>query len=322
MEPMGRVQSEYQIDKLTKQMDQLLKIMEAQQELVKKNAYTIKKQGLEIEQNRKDMENYVRNVRYELSDSGALTEKCFLPRIVDMDLTMRQLIFNHKSFVRFSQTELNILLGNEEEPENEIEDPLLPEEERLHQFRIKERLQKILLEENDKLCVALPSFFGNLEQFTDAVKKSYRAYLTPERRKGFEEILPHHKTYHDALIMHPNNYSEEMTGIRTLNRYARVRELWDGRNVASISVSEDYINEKNPYFENARSMKQIRLPKTNCTLEFDSILEECLKESEDTLFLLAAGPIGVILGAELCKKGFQAIDIGSIGLRCLKEIGG
>ena len=43
-----------------------------------------------------------------------------------------------------------------------------------------------------------------------------------------------------------------------------------------------------------------------------TILDECLKESPDKLFLLSAGPTATILAYDLAQRGYQALDIGHL----------
>ena len=45
---------------------------------------------------------------------------------------------------------------------------------------------------------------------------------------------------------------------------------------------------------------------------YDKIMEEAFKVEKDVLFLLALGPTATVMAYDLCKAGYQAIDIGHI----------
>ena len=47
---------------------------------------------------------------------------------------------------------------------------------------------------------------------------------------------------------------------------------------------------------------------------YDKILECCKDQAKDKLFLLALGPTATVLAYDLCKIGYQAVDIGHIDL--------
>ena len=67
-------------------------------------------------------------------------------------------------------------------------------------------------------------------------------------------------------------------------------------------------------FSGAESIQRIIGPAENAFHAYDKILECCKDQAKDKLFLLALGPTATVLAYDLCKMGYQAVDIGHIDL--------
>lgn len=67
-------------------------------------------------------------------------------------------------------------------------------------------------------------------------------------------------------------------------------------------------------FSGAESIQRIIGPAENAFHAYDKILECCKDQTKDKLFLLALGPTATVLACDLCKMGYQAVDIGHIDL--------
>ena len=65
-------------------------------------------------------------------------------------------------------------------------------------------------------------------------------------------------------------------------------------------------------FNNAKSIKRIICPPKNAFLVYDKIINEVIKFKiyKNILILISLGPTAVVLSYDLCKLGFQVIDIG------------
>lgn len=67
-------------------------------------------------------------------------------------------------------------------------------------------------------------------------------------------------------------------------------------------------------FSGAESIQRIIGPAENAFHAYDKILECCKDQAKDKLFLLALYPTATVLAYDLCKMGYQAVDIGHIDL--------
>ena len=70
----------------------------------------------------------------------------------------------------------------------------------------------------------------------------------------------------------------------------------------------------NDLFGNAGSIQRILAPAENAFSKYPQILDACMEQPEDSLFLLALGPTATVLASDLCKAGRQAVDIGHVDL--------
>jgi len=69
------------------------------------------------------------------------------------------------------------------------------------------------------------------------------------------------------------------------------------------------------YFKLAKKVEFLQCPKSNSYEKYNSILENCIFHAskhnpKDVLFHLSFGPAASVMSLELCKQGFQALDMG------------
>lgn len=299
---------EQDLDMIEAKIDRLMAIVEAQQEMIQKNARTIQMQEQKLEKTKKELGDFIENVRYEVTDNKGFEQRYWYPKIMDHQLTMQQIVTQHKSYARFTETEFDMLIKYRAQSRR-----LQYFEESQDNIKLRERLLQGLKEENDKLLVALPDFFGSLDQYEVRPKKAFRAYLTEERRISLMELLPQHKNYHDAIMMHPNDYNPVKSGIATLDRYRMLTAIWAGKKVVVVAPQKSYITKQNRLFESVASMEEIEVPMMNALQSYDRIFSQCKTYSKDVVFLVAAGPMGVALVIDLSRLGYQAIDVGTLG---------
>lgn len=318
---MDEKELEIQIAKANKKVEQLLSIMEAQQEMIARNDAAIKKQEQQIARYKRELNNFSRNIRYELHDDKKFVERYQYPKIMEQSLTMKQLVEGRRSYVRFTEAILDMLMQFMDQEILEPED----EEER-QAINLRNRLYAILREDNEKCDVAIPDFFGSLDQFQDSARKRFRDYLIEERRLDLMRLLPRHKNFHDALLVHPDDFDSVRSGMKTRERFDMLATIWNGKTVIAVSVPGKGLTKDNPYFESASDFITVDVPLTNAMSSYDRIFEECIKyQSYQSVYLIAAGPVGVVLASDICKAGSQAIDVGSLGNRYLefhKKTGG
>ncbi len=96
--------------------------------------------------------------------------------------------------------------------------------------------------------------------------------------------------------------------------FAMIRKIWEGREILLIEGEKSRLGAGNDLFSNAKSVTRILGPYHNSFKQYDNLLSEAKKYSNDYLILVAMGPTAKPLAFNLAKIGFQAIDIGNLDI--------
>lgn len=142
--------------------------------------------------------------------------------------------------------------------------------------------------------------------------------LNPEKRafwSGFNKpqyirmMLPD-KVYGSAFISRPDS----IPAINTKEYFESVKALWQDRRVILINGDNRPFEKDPSIVSNAKSFVKWLYPSQNAWDEYRSLLGRCSREPKDILFLLALGPTATVLAHDLCGLGYQALDIGHLGM--------
>ena len=96
--------------------------------------------------------------------------------------------------------------------------------------------------------------------------------------------------------------------------FENLKKIWNNKKCVFVEGKQTRLGVGNDLFQNTKSIKRILAPAENAFEAYDKILEECLKQGKENLFLLALGPTATVLAYDLCRQGFQAIDVGHVDL--------
>jgi glycosyltransferase family protein len=97
-------------------------------------------------------------------------------------------------------------------------------------------------------------------------------------------------------------------------RFKELRRIWAKRSCVFVEGEHTGMGVGNDLFKNAARIRRIIAPAENAFHSYDAILKECRGQPADTLFLLALGPTATVLAYDLCRLGFQAVDVGHVDL--------
>lgn len=92
------------------------------------------------------------------------------------------------------------------------------------------------------------------------------------------------------------------------------KQLWADRDLLIVEGEKSRLGVGNDLFDNARSIKRILAPNKEAYSYYDRLITEIKKYDSSHMVLLALGPTATVMAADLCKLGFQAIDIGHIDI--------
>lgn len=250
----------------------------------------------------KEMQDYKNNVPFELlTDQSA--SGYYYPKVEDVDTTLRLIKDEGKSIARFGDGEFSAIAGRVRHKfQSEIDEKLAA------------RLREVLESDEPNLLIGIANNYGCLDAYTDQAKREIRRYMQRVVRAEHLSLLSPEKVYYDAYVTRPYiMYVDNMTDAPA-SRFEKIRDIWSGRECLVVEGAQTKVGEGNDLLDNAKSVEKIIGPAENAFNEYDRILSECLKQPKDRLFLLALGPTATVLAYDLCRAGYQAIDIGHLDL--------
>ncbi|EOS23266.1 glycosyltransferase [Lachnospiraceae bacterium 3-1] len=262
------------------------------------------KQILEwAEQNQKDNMHYQENAVYELRDSIEHPKEEFFPKILGGELAIEEIVTHGKSLARFGDGEFAAIAGRIR-----------------HRFHTKvegelqQRLREVLQSEQKNLLIGIADNYGSLEKYTQQARREIRCYLNPQVRKEHLLLLSPQKTYYDAYVTRPYvMYQDNQTDAPKM-RFKNLKRIWEGRKCIFVEGCYTGLGVGNDLFDNAGSIRRILGPAEDAFFRYQEILDCCMEQEKDVLFLLALGAAATVLASDLCQAGYQAVDIGHVDL--------
>jgi len=255
------------------------------------------------EQNHQEHLNFQENAAYELYDRMKEPFEGFFPKISSGELAVEEIVNHGKSMARFGDGEFAAIAGRiRHRFQTQVEEEL--------SRKLKETLQS----EDENLLVGIADNYGSLEKYTEQAKREIRCYLNPQVRKEHLELLKSEKEYYDAYVTRPYvMYADNQTNAPR-RRFDNLKRIWEGRDCIFVEGCYTGLGVGNDLFDNAGSIQRIIGPAENAFSRYQEILDCCLKQPKDKLFLLALGAAATVLAADLSQAGYQAVDIGHIDL--------
>ncbi|MGN1478140.1 MAG: SP_1767 family glycosyltransferase [Acutalibacteraceae bacterium] len=177
---------------------------------------------------------------------------------------------------------------------------------------IQNKLCQVIGSDNDNLLVCLPAVFDKeqcsiLDSGTASYWKNHLAYY---RKKWYKNLIPG-KKYGNAFIS--RNYmslKDKETGVAEY--FELVKKIWDNQDIIVVEGEKSRLGMGNDLFKNAKSVRRILAPSTQCFNKYDELLAEIKKHGTEPLYILALGPTASALPYDLCDEGYRAIDMGNI----------
>lgn len=256
-----------------------------------------------IETNRKFCNRAIDNVRYEWQDIKPGGDDYFKINFFDFQTTIREIVENKKSLVRFGDGEFALMAGR------------MRQKFQRYDERLAERLKEIIGVTDEGLLVAIADNYGSLEKYTEDARQGIRNYMSKNVRAEHKKYLDVERTYHNAYITRPyamfdDNYTEAPK-----IRFEHLKRIWNMRRVIFIEGTLTRLGVGNDLFDNAADIRRIEAPATSSFDRYADILQAAIRHAdEDVLFLVALGPTAEPLVYDLYLAGYQAVDIGHVDL--------
>lgn len=235
-----------------------------------------------------DYKERLNNLLYELADPRTL-KSIQIPKVLNAQDALYTLTSCDKSMARLGDGEFKLIMG--ENISFQKYDPVL-----------SERLKNILRNQNDNILVGITDAFGYCPQ-------DYMRKVMVACRKTLYKYLDFSKTYIDTNVTRQLIFVSEQQG---KDYYNRMKSLWHNKNIVLVEGQGSRLGVGNDLLNNATSVKRILCPIKDAFSKYNEILSECLKQSKDTLFVMALGPTATLLAEDLSNQGYRALDIGHL----------
>lgn len=173
------------------------------------------------------------------------------------------------------------------------------------------RLRNILANNEDGLLVCVPGVFGDLDIYMEHDRKHWTKHLAYYRRVWYK-YMDRDKQYGEAFISRfYMPYKDKSVAFQAVGLW---KQVWADRDLLIVEGEKSRLGVGNDLFDNARSIKRILAPNKEAYSYYDRLITEIKKYDSSHMVLLALGPTATVMAADLCKLGFQAIDIGHIDI--------
>ncbi len=245
-----------------------------------------------------DTKNKIKDFLYYIKDQVyVIFHK--VPNVMTCEETIEYILKSNCCVTRFGDGEIKLLKG---------QNIYFQKSDK----RIQMAYSKILSEKTKNLLVCIPAIFDSkqLSPYSSDYKKYWKKHLSYFRKYWYRD-LNFDRVYGDAFISrHYMNLKDKQTGIAEY--FDLVKKLWEDKDIIIVEGEKSRLGMGNDLFDNARSVRRILGPSSQCFSKYDELLEETKKYGKDALYILALGPSATIMAYDLCVEGYTAIDMGNI----------
>lgn len=256
-----------------------------------------------IQMQEDDIMRLQRNVRYEVLDPRNKDDISQIPDIESIDKTLELIIQERKSLSRFGDGEFATIRGKVRHKfQSEVD------------LELGNRLKDVLQAKEENLLVALADNYGSLCKYKEKMQREIRAHLSEDEREFEMTLLNKKYKYHNAYISRPYAMYNDQNSDAPAKRFKELQRIWEKRDCVFVEGKLTRLGVGNDLFSNASSIVRILGPEENAFRKYEELLLACKKMPKDKLFLLALGPTASVLAYDLCREGYQAVDIGHLDL--------
>ena len=276
----------------------ILEKIEKEFERFKKRLLYSSKTHKQLEETRYKLDN----IPYELYDKflkGAFNLQ--LPKIRTIEETLDKIINDKCSIARFGDGEFACMNCSR----IAFHDP---------SEALAKRLKEVICSNLPDLLIGLPDCFGSLDCYVPYTRKFWRKYMSKKRQMTYS-YLDMNRTYYNAFFnRYYLNFNKTDEYYQKCNTYfKKLKDIWKDRDVILLESHEARLGVTNDILVGAKSISRILFcPLKNAFNKYDQILSAFDEIDQDALILAALGPTATVLAYDLCRKGYQAIDLGHI----------
>jgi glycosyltransferase family protein len=242
------------------------------------------------------------NLPYEIYDNIICNSfSVQIPKIKSIDETLDKIIRDKCSISRFGDGEfacMNLSRISFHDPSEDLAD----------------RLKEVISSDLPNLLIGLPDCFGSLDCYVPYTRKFWRKYMSKKRQMTYSYLNMNRVYYNAFFNRYYLNFNKTDEYYQRCGTYTkRLKEIWKNRDVIILESQEARLGVANDLLDGAKSISRIIFcPVKNAFNKYDHILSAFDEVNSDALILAALGPTATVLAYDLCKRGYQAVDIGHI----------
>lgn len=220
-------------------------------------------------------------------------------KVLDKEKTLKILLDQHASIIRFGDSELDLIRGESIPYQNYV-----PE--------LAGQLKELLLRgSNRRMLVGMSDVFERLDRYTPDCQAFYRDVYFPKNQALLKEIEEQYNLYASTFFSRP--YIDWVDKGKSKEYFASLRSLWQDRDLLIVEGKYSRSGEGNDLFANSKSIKRIICPPNNAWERKNVIEDEIIKHAGNRLVLLMLGPTAKVIVADLLSQiPNQLIDMGHI----------
>lgn len=220
------------------------------------------------------------------------------PNILTVEDTIDSILTTNKSICRFGDGEFMLMNGRNIKFQN-------------YNKKLSEELRKIITKDESNLIIALPDTFLFNEKYTDKTNEYWKREIA-KYRIGLYGFLNMKKKYGNAFISRP--YMNWRDKKEAYKRFEKLFSIWQNRALLIVEGEKTRMGVGNDLFKSSKSIRRILIPAENAYEKYEDILDEILRNVDDELVLISAGPTAKLLVYDLYKHKVQAIDTGHVDI--------
>lgn len=199
--------------------------------------------------------------------------------------TLNELKSTGKSFTRFGDGELRLMLNQDFSLRFQKNSP-----------KLQIRLQEILANQDDRVLVGFPAIF----------RDAHWAGVWAELWEPVHAYLSQDTTYGNAHVSRPSAF--DVYGQELVIGW---RSLWENERLCVIAGEGSRFELIPELFDSAKSIDRIDSTATGAFQDLERVKDLARKSNFD-VFVIALGPAGTVLAAELAAEGRRALDVGHL----------
>ena len=221
-------------------------------------------------------------------------------KIYDDDTTLDEIIHKNKSISRFGDGEFYFMSGNNI----------------FFQAYNKEMAKRLInivnsREKNLLIGINLPYKSKFLNRFNLNAKNYFKKFI--DHFKFILSKIFKNNEYYSSTI---SRFYIDIKSKKNVKKYIKkLKKIWEKRDIVIVEGEKSRLGIGNNLFVNSNSIQRIICPVTNAFNRYQEIINIIKnKVNKDKLILIALGPTATVLSFDLCKLGYQALDIGHIDI--------